>query len=115
MKPGHVLVRRGVEALASETRIEAHDDGHVSCLALNRRGTRLATASHDGTVICVWDTEDGKQVARLRRGKDQAVVGHMNFSEDSRWLCVSSDKVLSLVPALFLSSSLARAGKGYLA
>ncbi|ALD62278.1 Autophagy protein [Mollivirus sibericum] len=92
MKPGHVSILRGVEAFASGTCIQAHDDGHVSCLALNRRGTRLATASHDGTVICVWNTEDGSRVVRLRRGKDQALVNHMNFSEDSRWLCVSSSK-----------------------
>jgi WD40 repeat protein len=46
-----------------------------------------------GTVIRIWDTSTGEQVAKLRRGKDKAEVNCISFSSDSEWLCVSSDRV----------------------
>jgi len=45
-----------------------------------------------GTVIRVWDTNTGEQIAKLRRGKDRAEINCLAFSKDSAWLCVSSDK-----------------------
>lgn len=47
--------------------IIAHESA-VTCLALNIRGTRLATAGERGTLIRIFDTDDGTKLAELRRG-----------------------------------------------
>lgn len=47
--------------------IIAHESA-VTCLALNIQGTRLATAGERGTLIRIFDTNDGTKLAELRRG-----------------------------------------------
>jgi WD40 repeat protein len=89
LKPGYVHLR--LNDINKSTPIKAHDNP-LSCLALNLDGTRLATASEQGTVIRIWDTSTGEQVGKLRRGKDKAEVNCISFSSDSEWLCVSSDR-----------------------
>ncbi|XP_071131652.1 WD repeat domain phosphoinositide-interacting protein 4-like [Mytilus galloprovincialis] len=64
----------------------------LACLALNQRGTLLATASKKGTLIRVFDINSKKKIAEFRRGADPAVVYCINFSHDSEFLCASSDK-----------------------
>ncbi|CAG9827591.1 unnamed protein product [Diabrotica balteata] len=71
--------------------IQAHKS-EVGCLALNQQGTRLATASYQGTLIRVWDTTSKNLLVELRRGSDPATVYCINFSRDSDYLCCSSDK-----------------------
>ncbi|KAG5890404.1 hypothetical protein JTB14_026286 [Gonioctena quinquepunctata] len=71
--------------------IAAHKS-EVGCIALNQQGTRLATASYQGTLIRVWDTTSRNQLVELRRGSDPATVYCINFSRDSDYLCCSSDK-----------------------
>lgn len=89
LKPGYVHLR--INDITKSMPIQAHANP-LSCLALSLDGTKLATASEQGTVIRVWDTATSNQVAQLRRGKDKAEVNCISFSSDSEWLCVSSDK-----------------------
>lgn len=94
--------------------IIAHESA-VTCLALNIQGTRLATAGERGTLIRIFDTNDGAKVAELRRGTHhvripvihcaqllavlridvsvlfQARIFCINFSLSSTKICVSSD------------------------
>jgi len=53
--------------------INAHQ-GNISCLAINRLGTLIASASSKGTLIRVWDTCHKTMVAELRRGSDTATL-----------------------------------------
>ncbi|KAF5276239.1 hypothetical protein FQR65_LT04044 [Abscondita terminalis] len=71
--------------------ISAHKN-ELGCIALNQQGTRIATASHKGTLIRVWDSVSKNLLVELRRGSDQATVYCINFSRDSDFLCCSSDK-----------------------
>jgi len=70
---------------------KAHES-ELSAIALNKDGTRLATASVKGTLIRVWNTQTLEKIAELRRGTDSAAVNCLNFSSDSKHLCISSNK-----------------------
>lgn len=53
--------------------IQAHKN-ELSCIAINQQGTRIATASEQGTLIRVWDTSTRSQLVELRRGTDPASI-----------------------------------------
>lgn len=59
--------------------IIAHESA-VTCLALNIQGTRLATAGERGTLIRIFDTNDGTKLAELRRGTHYVSENRFLFS-----------------------------------
>jgi len=71
--------------------IHAHQ-GELACLAMNSKGTLIATASDKGTLIRVWDAAKKEILNELRRGSDPATLYCISFSPDSEFLCCSSDK-----------------------
>lgn len=71
--------------------ISAHQ-AEIACIAINQQGTMVATASKKGTLIRVFDTMKRIQLVELRRGADPATLYCINFSHNSEFLCVSSDK-----------------------
>lgn len=71
--------------------INAHQN-EIGCLSINQQGVLVATASTKGTLIRVWDTSKRILLVELRRGTDPATVYCINFSQDSEFLCCSSDK-----------------------
>ena len=80
---------------ASPVNLEAHKHD-IAYLSINTAGTMLASASIQGTLIRLFNVErlsdKPKQIMELRRGSDMAHILCINFSLDSRYLCVSSDK-----------------------
>ncbi|XP_076618734.1 WD repeat domain phosphoinositide-interacting protein 4 isoform X2 [Colletes latitarsis] len=97
--PGHKqgsiqLVDLGTtEAGSSSTpaTLMAHQ-GALACLAVNNSGTMIATASTQGTLVRVWDSIHRHLLVELRRGVDSATLYCITFSNDSEYLCASSDK-----------------------
>ncbi|XP_065203342.1 WD repeat domain phosphoinositide-interacting protein 2 isoform X2 [Planococcus citri] len=77
--------------LHSKTMIAAHDSP-LAALAFSHQGTRIATASEKGTVIRVFNVNDGSKLFEFRRGMKRCVtIRSMAFSMDGNYLCCSSN------------------------
>ncbi|XP_040568910.1 WD repeat domain phosphoinositide-interacting protein 2 [Lepeophtheirus salmonis] len=77
--------------LQAKLMIPAHD-APLAALTFNSSGNRLATASERGTVIRVFSVSDGSKLAEFRRGvKRCALVHSLSFSQDNRFLALSSN------------------------
>ncbi len=59
---------------------------------MTANGSLLATASHKGTVIRVWDVSTSQNVYEFRRGVERASITCLAFSWDDQWLSCASDK-----------------------
>lgn len=71
--------------------IKAHKS-KVRCIALNKAGTMVASASESGTIIRIHSTQTCSLLYEFRRGLDRAVVYAMEFSPSGSKLAVISDK-----------------------
>ncbi|KAK6459334.1 SVP1-like protein 2 [Scheffersomyces xylosifermentans] len=71
--------------------IKAHKS-KIRCLALNRSGTLIASASETGTLIRVHSTHNTALLYEFRRGLDRAIITSMKFSHNDSKLAVLSDK-----------------------
>ncbi|KAF2069646.1 hypothetical protein CYY_009040 [Polysphondylium violaceum] len=89
LKPGYVHVELYDH---KQTQIIPAHESALSQIALNKDGTRLATASEKGTLIRIFDTATGEKIKEVRRGTNRAEIYSIAFNNDSTALCVSSDK-----------------------
>lgn len=76
----------------NKTRFIAAHEGNLACLAMSADGSKIATASEKGTIVRVFDTNEGSQLFELRRGTDHALVHSLSFSPACEWLAATSDK-----------------------
>ncbi|XP_058796565.1 WD repeat domain phosphoinositide-interacting protein 2 [Phymastichus coffea] len=77
--------------LQAKIMIPAHDSP-LAALTFNPSGTRVATASERGTVIRVFNVQDGAKVFEFRRGVKRCVsICSLAFSSDGMFLCSSSN------------------------
>lgn len=66
----------------SERNINAHDTS-LACMALNKNGSLLATASDKGTLIRIFNTKNKELIVELRRGIDRAEIYCLVFHHSS--------------------------------
>lgn len=71
--------------------VVCHTSG-IAAMKLSQDGSLLATASPKGTLIRVWDTTTGNQVADVRRGMDVALISDIVFDPTNSVVACSSDK-----------------------
>ena len=71
--------------------IAAHTNP-LAALAFSHDGLKIATASEKGTVIRVFNVQDGVKLYEFRRGMKRCVqIRNMAFSMDGDYLCCSSN------------------------
>jgi len=86
---GHVRVE--LYGLRKTMLIEAHEST-LRALVLTADGGKLATASHKGTIVRVWDVATSQNICEFRRGVERANITCLAFSWDDQWISCSSDK-----------------------
>lgn len=69
--------------------IEAHK-GEIAALKFSPDGSLLATASEKGTIIRVFNPENGAKVYQFRRGTYATNITSLSFSNDNQFLAVCS-------------------------
>jgi len=82
-----------------------HHDGLVYALAFGPEGTRLATASYDGSAR-LWDTATGQELAILRH---DGYVNAVAFSPDGARLATASNDTTARLWRIRLEDLLAMA------
>jgi WD40 repeat protein len=81
------------DVVGTPSLINAHKS-ELSALAINRSGTRVASASKDGTIIRVFDITAGtagKKIQELRRGRNPVKIQSLAFNKSGDHLLCSSD------------------------
>lgn len=105
---GHVMIFDASSKQAVNV-IEAHR-APLSHMAMNRDGTRLATASEKGTIIRVFSIPDAQKLFQFRRGSMPARILSMSFNTTSTLLCVSSATETIHIFKLSATTDVAAAG-----
>lgn len=87
-KIGEIVIYRD----GKERVIKPHSD-YVVRISFNKDASLIASASKNGRNIYVCDTKTGVQKFQFRRGSEEVDIYSISFSsQDSKLLCVNSDK-----------------------
>ena len=71
--------------------INAHEN-NIAHIVLSYDGSLLATASEKGTLIRIFNTENGNILKEVRRGKDKADIKYICFEPSYKFIAASSNK-----------------------
>ena len=88
-KKGHVRIKNYEKS--SVFHINAHEN-NIAYIVLSYDGSLLATASEQGTLIRIFNTENGNILQEVRRGKDKADIKYICFEPNYRFIAASSNK-----------------------
>ena len=86
---GHVRIKNYEKT--SVFNVKAHEN-NIAFIALSYNGSLLATASEKGTLIRIFNTDNGDLLQEVRRGKDKADIKYICFEPNLRFIAASSNK-----------------------
>ena len=87
---GHVFLGDITKKCEKISVISAHDS-KIACIAINKNGTLLATASDKGTLIRIFTTSDGQKFSEFRRGTKTVEMNCLAFDINNKFLGCSSN------------------------
>ena len=71
--------------------INAHEN-NIAYITLSYNGSLLATAIEQGTLIRIFNTDNGNLLQEVRRGKDKADIKYICFEPNYRFIAATSNK-----------------------
>ena len=89
IKKGQVRIKNYEKSSAFY--INAHDNT-IAYIALSFDGSLLATASEEGRLIRIFNSENGNLLQEVRRGKDKADIKFICFELSNKFIAASSNK-----------------------
>ena len=87
---GHAFVCNITEKCEKLCEISPHNS-KIACMAINKEGTLLATASDKGTIIRIFSTNDGQKLSEFRRGNTTVEMNCITFDLNNKFLGCSSN------------------------
>ncbi|KNB44185.1 autophagy-related protein 18A-like protein [Blastocystis sp. subtype 4] len=73
--------------------LKAHSN-YLQSVYLADRGSLIATASEKGTLIRLFDIEDGRKCQEFRRGYDKAAISLLCVSQDQKYMMCAIDRTI---------------------
>ena len=92
LSQGNVSIRNIINSKSAKTSkiINAHES-KIQCLAINKEGNLLATASDKGTLIRIFSLPNGEFVTELRRGTKNVEMTCISFDPNNKFIGCTSD------------------------
>ena len=90
IKKGKEHKKEKKEKITSKLIKNAHK-GNINTLCINYLGNKIASTSNRGTIIRIFNIENGTTIAELRRGNTEATIFSLSFSINDKYLALTSD------------------------
>ena len=90
--PGEVEIKnfQDLKINTPVIKIKAHAN-EIVYIKLNKDGTRLASASVNGTMIRIFNVSNKQMIQEFKRGNGYAKIYSINFSDSNNTLSITSD------------------------
>jgi WD40 repeat protein len=87
---GHVFLGNISQKCEKICIVNAHNS-KIACIAINKEGTLLATASDKGTLIRIFTINDGQKISEFRRGNTTVEMNCLTFDPNNKFIGCSSN------------------------
>ena len=87
---GHVFIGNISQKCEKICIVNAHNS-KIACIAINKEGTLLATASDKGTLIRIFTINDGQKISEFRRGNTTVEMNCLTFDPNNKFIGCSSN------------------------
>jgi WD40 repeat protein len=89
---GHInIVEYNINQEKTQKKISAHVS-RIACLSISDDSTYIASASDTGTLIRIFNIENGELNYEFRRGTEKALIFSIDFSHTNDFLSCTSDR-----------------------
>lgn len=89
---GNIKVIKYNEKMEKEEKVLCAHVSRIACLNLNKEANLICSASDTGTLIRVFNIENGNLTHEFRRGTEKAQIFSLDFSSSNEFLSCTSDR-----------------------